>query len=275
VSEAYSQKLRVNFPSQDEELTGGAPTTVPAVLLRPAGEGPFGAIVLLHGCGGLFRGPRDLDWGLRLQTLGLVVLMPDSFGPRGVSEVCTGAYPKVRASRERVGDAYGALAYLQALPFVRTDRVGIIGWSHGGGAVLHAMAMPSLPSRIRGDFRVAIAFYPPCRRLLERRDFAPRAPLTILIGEDDDWSPAAPCVSLAERDGARDTMSVVTYPGALHDFDAPDMPVHVRRGVRTGSGTATLGTDPAARAAAIEVVTAIVRRDLAAAGEPPEGAAHR
>ena len=39
-------------------------------------------------------------------------------------------------SRDRPKDAYAALQYLQAQPFVQADRVGLMGWSQGGGVVL-------------------------------------------------------------------------------------------------------------------------------------------
>src|ERR1051326_5887676 len=59
-------------------------------LYRPAGEGPFPAIVALHGCGGLAgrSGPvagRYRDWGERLAAAGFVGLFSDSFGSRGPS----------------------------------------------------------------------------------------------------------------------------------------------------------------------------------------------
>ncbi len=49
----------------------------------------------------------------------------------------------------------------------------------------------------------------------------------------------------------------VEYPGAYHDFDAPNVPIRVRTGLAmtaNKSGQAHVGTDPAARAAAIDKV---------------------
>jgi dienelactone hydrolase len=56
-------------------------TLLDGYLFRPEGNGPFPAIVALHGCSGLFtkRGKlnaRFLDWGRRLAGLGYVVLFP-------------------------------------------------------------------------------------------------------------------------------------------------------------------------------------------------------
>jgi hypothetical protein len=60
-------------------------------------------------------------------------------------------------------------------------------------------------------------------------------------------------------------LDLVKYSGALHDFDAPNMPVHMKAGITTtASGGATIGTDPIARADAVERVSAL----LLAALEP-------
>jgi CheY-like chemotaxis protein len=74
----------------------------------------------------------------------------------------------------------------------------------------------------------------------------------------DDWTPAAPCEKLAaSAKSAGEPVSIVLYPGAYHDFDYPDMPVHTREGLAytaDGSGTAHSGTDPAARQDAVNRV---------------------
>jgi dienelactone hydrolase len=257
---------RVRFPSRDAALTHAAPTVLDAVLFRPPGAGPFPAIVALHGCAGPYTrdghlSARDGEWALRLRDQGYVVLLPDSFDPRGLPETCSRKDPAVRAGYERPRDAYGALVYLQSLPFVRADRVALLGWSNGAIATLTAVATSTQarPPGLAHDFRVAVAFYPGCSKTLERADWRPAMPLHIFIGASDDWTPAAPCVALVNRaQAAGDPVTITVYPGAFHDFDAPDMPVHQKHGVATtASGEATLGTNPAARADAIARVPAI------------------
>src|ERR1043166_9157318 len=59
-------------------------------LYRPAGDGPFRAVVALHGCGGLAgrSGPiagRYRDWGERLAAAGFALPFPYRFGCRGAS----------------------------------------------------------------------------------------------------------------------------------------------------------------------------------------------
>src|SRR5579872_3579884 len=84
-----------------------------AFLYKPPGEGPFPAIVALHGCSGLNgrSGPVALlyrDWGERLAAEGFAVVFPDSFGSRGQSSQCSIRERAVRTWRERVSDADAA-----------------------------------------------------------------------------------------------------------------------------------------------------------------------
>ncbi len=85
------------------------------------------------------------------------------------------------------------------------------------------------------------------------------APLLILIGEKDDWTPAAPCVKLAASTRATEHPAAITvvYPGAHHAFDS-DRPVRfvaarVNRNEPGGRG-ATTGGDATAWADSIHRV---------------------
>jgi len=252
---------RVTFASLDEDLTRGAPTAIDARLYRPEGPGPFPAIVGMHGCGGRDFRTRDApyntirSWAEALSALGYVVLLPDSFRPRGVMEVCTQERPPVSPHRHRPRDAYGALAWLRAQPFVLADRVFLMGWSNGGSATLatiRADNIPDLRRRAGGNFRAAVALYPGCTTPLKSK-WRTRTPLLILIGDADDWTPAEPCRELAAlRQGAGEPLALVLYPGAYHGFDAPDhKPVEradVPRAGANSKGHVTIAADPAARA---------------------------
>lgn len=269
VAPALAQES-VRLPSQDADIAGGAPTEIEARLYRPEGAGPFPAVVALHGCGGRdWRDGRPSSlyraWTEHLVGLGFVVLLTDSFGPRGVDEVCTRRPQPVTPVLHRPRDAQGALSWLAAQPYVRADRVILMGWSHGGGTVLATLdagrrAIPRPPSG--AQFRGAVAFYPGCRTALGRSDWRTPVPLLILVGEADDWTPAEPCRALLERVGPQgQPVELVIYSGAHHGFDAPRGTIRQRHdvGARPG-GSVTLGPDPGARADAIERVTAFLKR---------------
>jgi dienelactone hydrolase len=230
----------VVFPSLDGPLTGGKPTLLRALLMKPDGIGPFPAIVALHGCNGLFNKEgalvaREAAWARLLTTHGYVVLFPDSFGPRDVATDCEG---RVRAWAERSYDAYGALRYLQAQSFIIGERIGVMGWSHGGGTVIFAIARDSVarPAALpKGDFRAAVAFYPAwCWRL--SADWKPDMPFHLEIGAQDDSIQPTPCIERAESaEAAGAPAQIKVYDGAVHDFDWPGDPLHT---ITSASGKA-------------------------------------
>jgi len=119
----------------------------------------------------------------------------------------------------------------------RTDvdpqRLGLRGWSNGGSTVLAAINTrhPAVAAaRVEAAF--AVAFYPGCEAELER-GFESRTPLLLLVGEGDDWTPAAPCheLSSAAR-GARP--EIEGYANAHHGFDSR-APVRLRKDVPNGA----------------------------------------
>jgi dienelactone hydrolase len=265
----------VTFPSALHQV--GAAVHLSGYLYRPDGPGPFPAVVMLHGCSGLLtpRGKIRSNarfWAEHLRDHGYVALLVDSFTTRGIDEVCTGRH-NLSVVRDRAADARGALQFVRQRADVKADRIGLVGWSNGGAAVLSVMLDKGEPQR---DFRAAIAFYPSCLRTYPGGpDYRPYAPLLVLIGAKDDWTPAAPCVQRTERAQALGVpMRLKVYPEAYHGFDAPNNPVHVRPEVRNrnkpgGCCGATVGTEPATRADAIREVTQFFASALGGRGVSP------
>ncbi|HEY2992973.1 MAG TPA: dienelactone hydrolase family protein [Methylomirabilota bacterium] len=247
------------------------PDAVPATISKPSGPGPFSAVVIMHDCSGL--GPRSSGapgrWAKELVGRGYLVMLPDSFTPRGAPDgVCVAPPPRgVDVSPERrARDAYAALAQLRQRPDVDGRRVGIMGGSHGGSSTLATMRAPGGDDR--GGFAAGVALYPRCAAFMGVGvTYHPRAPLLILIGESDDWTPAAPCRTLAERAAqAGDPVAITIYPGAHHSFDSPNpvryVAARINPSVAGGRG-ATTGGNPAAWADSIQQVAAFFGRHLA------------
>ena len=184
------------------------------------------------------------------------MLFPDSFGSRGLGAQCRNPSRAVSPGRERRADTVAAAEWLAGQSATPRGGVVVMGWSNGGSTVLAASAQGVVPP---GLVRGFIAFYPGCRLYADRADWAPASPLLILIGADDDWTPAEPCRRLAAR--FPDRIKLIEYPGAYHDFDVPDTPIRTRTGLAftaNGNGVAHAGTNAAARADAItQVVTFI------------------
>lgn len=209
------------------------------------------AVIALHGCGGPFPA-RDTPWRELLVQAGHPVVSPNSFASRGLGSQCKTPSPAVSPSRERRADAVAAAEWLAVQPGTPPGGAVVLGWSNGGSTTLAAAGEGVMPP---GLVRGYVALYPGCRGVLERGTWSPAAPILIVMGEDDDWTPAAPCRALAARFPGQITL--VLYPGAYHDFDQPNRPVVIRTGLAftaNGDGTAHDGTNEAARAAAFELV---------------------
>jgi dienelactone hydrolase len=257
---------RVHFPSLDG--AGNAPVMLAGLWmpLPTASAGPLAvggsprapAAVLLHGCGGAWEKNGQLarrlrDYAELVHRAGLHVLVLDSFGPRQEIELCTqkNGSRRVNQSHRRL-DALAAIGWLAARDDVDPARIGLIGWSHGGSTVLAATNLNQRDVReaaTRPAF--AVAFYPGCSAERARR-YEGAAPLLLLIGDADDWTPVAPCDALvreARQAGEGKPIDYERYRGAFHGFDS-DAPVRVRtdvpNGVRPGAGV-HVGGDPAAR----------------------------
>jgi dienelactone hydrolase len=262
-------------PAAPDPITGPIPPAppIPIRVVKPAGDGPFAAVVLLHGCGGVDRGPQGPQsrWSRTLRDEGYVVLIPDSFSTRGhEGGVCTNPSPSRNdvAPRRRVEDAFAALAHARALPYVDGRRVALMGHSHGGASALATMWQAP---RGAGHFIAAIAFYPSCGvRYGEWRGpgdsgvYRPRAPLLILTGEKDDWTPAEPCRVLAERSHAAGLpVSIKVYPDAHHAFDGPAplryVPERMNANAPGGRGATTAGNPQAWADSVVQVKEFLAR----------------
>ena len=182
----------------------GTPLMLVGKLTKPQGDGPFPAVVLLHGAGGI-REYHDV-WAERLASWGYVTLQVDSFGPRGLST----AFGDANMVFKRTYDAYDAKSYLGGLPFVDPKRIGVMGWSQGGATTLTV-----LDQKRDDSFRSAVAIYPYCNRML----FDLNAPLLILIGEKDDWTPASMCSTRMRTGQTGHEVILKIYPDSHHGFD--------------------------------------------------------
>jgi dienelactone hydrolase len=181
-----------------------------AVLAEPTAPGPHPAVIVLHGSGGLYRLPAAGDrgtcspelesqfvrWAERLVALGFVVMLPDSFTPRGFCDDNedprrAAAFPAIPADADgktrrllaRIYDADAALAALARHANVRADAIALLGFSNGASTAAlythHRLSdalvefsgdadgqalgvdIPALPGAAPA-VRTAIAYYPGC-----------------------------------------------------------------------------------------------------------------
>ena len=176
---------------------------ISGALFKPEGVGPFPAVIVMPGCGGVDT-PDALS-GLKmlinhLQTKGVATLIVDPFTPRGELSCSAGDFG--------IKDALGAVKVLMAMPDIDVKHIFLQGYSWGATA---SLALVNTANPDSGDAKVAgvIAYYPNCGVVGE-----PSVPVLVLKGEKDN---ATTCLALKDTPN----FEVVVYPGAGHGFDAP------------------------------------------------------
>jgi dienelactone hydrolase len=226
-----------------------------AQLYKPDGDGPFPVVIALHGCGGLAGHsepvqPRYREWAELLLKAGNAVLLPDSYASRELGPQCRVKERRILARRERVADIMASREWLVEQPWAARDRISLMGWANGASALLWAVR-PQLPSRnIEHDFRSAIAFYPNCR-ISSGLGWSARVPTLLLIGAKDDVSSPPACRQMVDGARGRSALArIVVYPGAYHDFDRANFPLHAIGGASDAGlpEKGHVGTDTEARA---------------------------
>jgi carboxymethylenebutenolidase len=98
---------------------------IPCFLCTPAGKGPFPLVIVLHGSDG-FK-PNHAQVARQLARQGLAALAPTWFG---------GDSPRSHWDELHPADISAGLFWARSLPAVDTNRLGLIGFSRGGGLAL-------------------------------------------------------------------------------------------------------------------------------------------
>ncbi len=198
----------------------------------PPGKSSSPAVVMLHGCAGLFTisgkvRDRERAWIDILHSEGWAIILPDSFGSRGYGSLCQTKDRPVTPEKQRPYDAMAALKYLAAHPGVDPDRIALLGWSHDAMTGLHTIhdGADAAPPPVKPDFRTAVVFYPGCIALTKTYPkYRPRIPTLIQHGALDDWTLAKPCQKLVRKineTGNGPPVFIDVYPDAYHNFDHP------------------------------------------------------
>jgi dienelactone hydrolase len=265
---------KVSFPSTDADLKGGTASTIAGYLYKPAGAGPFAAVVGMHGCGGLWNqkegeiSPLYAQWGEILSRAGYIFLLVDSLKPRGYGDICAnpvGGFP-VLPEREMLRDAFGGLNYLRSRPDVRPDSIAVFGQSYGGIAVIFTINEGALP-KDQKDFRAAITFYPACGPYVVSHTngrWRPRQPLLFLMGDADNWDLPGPCKEFIAHAEGGPSIDAHFYPDTYHAFDWPNLPITVRTDIKLppDGHSPIMGENSAASADAINRVTQFLAKQL-------------
>lgn len=200
-------------------------------LFTPAqGSGPFPTVLAFHGCGGQ-RDSMVENINSWLLPAGFAVLYVDSFAARRIQDwhpVCDG---KLLWGNERAQDVYAAVELAAEMPQVDPRRIAVMGFSHGGWAILDALAFGGAPGhgfdwsgkQALTRIKAAVTYYPYCGYPAQLRlaSQAPsKMPLLMLLGAQDSVTDHRQC--LEALDGLNlDRIQLVQYQEADHVFDQP------------------------------------------------------
>src|SRR5436190_11908711 len=119
-----------------EHPAGCRPARLTAQLCLPQScDQPVPCMVILTSSAGVQR-HREHFYAQALNAAGVAALIVDSFTGRGVRR--TVADQTLVSAAQMEGDAFAALALLRADRRIDPGRIGVMGVSKGGGAVLNA-----------------------------------------------------------------------------------------------------------------------------------------
>ncbi|TFZ05035.1 dienelactone hydrolase family protein [Ramlibacter rhizophilus] len=236
----HAPALAVTF--EDVSFVNSQGIRITGKLARTHWGGARPAVVMLHGCAGIYsysdpvRGVAKLytEWADRLTTAGYHALLVDSFTARGASQnQCGNGSAGTSEVGDRPHDAYAARAYLVSRKSkAATDpgRTFVVGWSHGGSSAFSALS-DTMAQRKEGRFRAGFAFYPGCGLYnafggISTSTWMPYAAMAIYHGDIDPLFTSGYCqkrVELAVAAGSSEAMGnpvdLLVHPGAQHSFD--------------------------------------------------------
>jgi carboxymethylenebutenolidase len=213
---AYAAEVDVNDPgvsSREVEYPGKA-GTVFGYLARPAPQGKYPAIVVIHANQGLNDYTRDI--ARRLAKQAYVALAVDYLSRQGGTKHANPKGEGLSNIRELAPwqavaeDSDAGYAYLKRLPDVRGDRLGLIGFCWGGEMSF------STATEVRG-LNAAVVFYGRSPKQLERVEKI-QAPVLAHYGEKDPGvNQDIPATEEAMKKYHK-SYAYKIYPGAQHGF---------------------------------------------------------
>lgn len=216
----------------------GAPSRTGNNIFKPAGPGPFPAVVVAHTCGGIEA--HMYERAKEILDAGYIVLVLDAYTSRNHFTFCTAA--GVNATRV-YKDTFDALAHLKGMPEVDPSKVYLVGLSLGSFAAAVA-GSPEVASmlQVKHRFNASVGWYGACT--FQAHPMFPAwnllrtdtdKPVLLLMAARDSETPIKECFPrLDEMKAAGKPVSWHIYPDATHGWDKSNP----RRGyVRSSSVT--------------------------------------
>jgi dienelactone hydrolase len=232
---AISEPAHAAVQPTEVHFRNGQDIVLDGRLYRPQGTRRRPAVVMMHGCSGMFSnsdpaaGVQSLytEWAERLVAAGYVALLVDSFTPRAAEQnQCGNGDAGVSEVSDRPFDAAAAHSFLKSKSWINAQRIGLLGWSHGASSTLATIEQGVTPLR---PFRAAVAFYPGCGLFgafggISGSTWAPITPVRILHGDIDPLYTSGYCNTRVQHAKLLTGVPIVmtAFAGAQHSFDSAD-----------------------------------------------------
>jgi dienelactone hydrolase len=202
----------------------GPPVKLAAQLFMPAKvRGPVPAVILVPGSTGVNR--AHARHAASLSSHGIAAFIVDSFGGRGISHTYHDQRPMTFAAGTY--DVLVAARRLMDEARIRADRIGAMGPSRGGSAVLQAAMQPVAHAVLGGkrELRAVLPMYPSgIFQFLNPKTGG--TAIRVSMGDADKWtllSTVQGYVNAIRLCGG--DISLKVWRDAEHSFDRPDVPL--------------------------------------------------
>lgn len=224
----HGPKGRIDFASHNPfEYTqilqgkmGDTHSVYGSLLFPDAYEGPIPCMIACHGSYN-WRG-HHYEHISKILDMGIAVFRIHSFDTRGTGDVSKDQMSVTAAML--TADAFKALHLAASHPDIDASRIGLAGWSLGGSVALYAAWEPVAEALAPDGLRFA-AHLPvyPAAYLRPEDDRWTGAPIRILIGSDEDYTPASAALEQTKHLAAKGVpIECLTYEGGHHAFDSID-----------------------------------------------------
>ncbi len=193
-------------------VEGGWPEPGSTAYVSRPGTGPGLGLLVVHELWGLVPEVRSVCDRFALE--GFVALAPDLYGGATTEEHDPARAEELRSKLD-TGQVLASLsrwaAYLEELPVVVSQGVGVVGFCMGGGFALMLSAQEKV-------VRAAVSFYPVIKKI-ERIDLSTvRVPTQVHLADHDDMVElTAADVETGLRAAGVD-FEILEYPDTRHGF---------------------------------------------------------
>ena len=212
------------FRTRDTRLDNGKEyrLEVSGEYKKPDGKGPFPAVILLQSCGGTT--PSLYGWADELNSWGYATFLVKSLEARGM-QTCQKPFSRVMMYMDVASDALGALDHLAKKPDIDPQKIAVIGFSLGAGAI-NSYILPREKSDQSGvEFAGAISFYQRCDHPMKALSRFPVLQITASLDHSHHPTCSNYKVNWDKNEISKnfDRLTIVSYENVHHAFDDTKM----------------------------------------------------